>query len=429
MHIHQSRCTRRVAFAVSALVVGMAGCGFGSESGDDSGSDTTTAAEATVASTTPVDTEAESTTLPAPEQTDAPPETATTEVAPAETAPSTTPPTTESPLLADAIDIAAAVEASKSENKLVVYGNPSQDQWTPLLAAFNEKYPWIQVETFDLGGAEAFQRYLSEEATGTPTADVIVNTDGAGWLDLVERGKVLDYVDPELATLPIDDAVLAPGVFAMSYDPLIAVFNTLAFPLDEQPTSLAEMAAMAEELDGKIGTVNVTNANAGLGTFGYIDAYGEEGWAVLEQLGPHSRVEDGTGALLGKLQTGEYVASFFASGSLRALIDTTETGDLLNYRYLADATTLPARAVGVTTAAASPNAAQVFVNYLLSEEGQTAACGGGFTPYREGVECPTGLPAIEEAVGAGNAILVHYPPDLAEQQALIQERWNAAFGR
>ena len=195
----------------------------------------------------------------------------------------------------------------------IVYGNPSVDQWTPLLAAFNEKYPWIQVETFDLGGAEAFQRYLSEEATGSPTADVIVNTDGAGWLDLVERGKVVDYVDPELAAYPVDEAVLAPGVFAMSYDPLIAAFNTLAFPLDEQPTSLAEMAAMAPEISGQIGTVNVTNANAGLGTYGYIDAYGEEGWAVLEQLGPHSGVEDGTGALLGKLQSGEYIASFFAS--------------------------------------------------------------------------------------------------------------------
>src|SRR6188474_2490647 len=80
--------------------------------------------------------------------------------------------------------------------------------------------------------------------------------------------------------------------------------SPLAFPLDEQPTSLAEMAAMAPELDGKIGTVNVTNANAGLGTYGYIDAYGEEGWAVLEELGPHSGVEDGTGALLGKLQSG-----------------------------------------------------------------------------------------------------------------------------
>ena len=410
---------RRLRGAVIAVaLVGLTACGVGSQESDDTAA--TTAAETpTVATDSAPDTAVADT---------APPESAPVDTASAETtADSQETTTTENPLLADAIDIEAAVEASRSEGKIVVYGNPNADQWGPLLAAFNAKYPWIQVETFDLGGAEAFQRYLSEEATGSPTADVIVNTDGAGWLDLVERGKVANYVDPELANLPAEDAVLAPGVYAMSYDPLVAVFNTLAFPLDQQPTTLAELAAMAPELSGKIGTVNVTNANAGLGTFGYIDEYGEEGWAVLEQLGPHSGAEDGGGALLGKLQSGEYVASFFAGGALRTLIDTTETGELLNYRYFPDATTLPAR-IGVTTAATSPNAAQVLVNFVLSEEGQTAMCDGGFTPYREGIDCPTGMPAIDAAVGAGDAILVHYPPDLAEQQAVIQERWNAAFG-
>jgi iron(III) transport system substrate-binding protein len=326
------------------------------------------------------------------------------------------------------IDIDAAIEASHDENTLVVYGNPSADQWTPVLEAFNEAYPWIEVETFDLSGAEAFQRYLTEEATGSATADVIVNTDGAGWLDLVSRGQVVDYVDPELADLP-DEAVLAPGVFALSYDPLIAVFNKRAFPEDEQPTSLAELADQAEDLDGQIGTVNVENANAGLGTYGYVEATGEDGWDVLEQLGAHALAEDGTGELLGKLNSGEYVAGFFASGSLRALIEQTETGDLLNYRYFSDATTLPARGMGVTTAADSPNAARVLIHWLLSEDGQVAACGGGFTPYRDDVDCPTGLPAIEEAVGEGNAILVGYPDSLTTDMPVLVERWNEAFGR
>jgi iron(III) transport system substrate-binding protein len=411
---------------LAASTLAVSACGVGSEpAADEATSTVRTDTEPTSPETTIETTVSPSVTEP-PVNSDSP---ATTVAGESSSVEASTTSTSEPALLAEAIDIAAAIEASKTEGPLVVYGNPSQEQWDPLLAAFNERYPWIEVETFDLGGAEAFQRYLSEEATGSPTADLIVNTDGAGWLDLVARGKVLDYVDPELANLSADQAVLAPGVYAMSYDPLIAVFNTLALPLDQQPTSLAEMAEMADELEGQIGTVNVTNANAGLGTFGYLDANGEDGWAVLEQLGPSSGVEDGTGALLGKLQSGEYVASFFASGSLRALIDGTETGDLLNYRYLADATALPARGVGVTTAADSPNSAQVLINYLLSEAGQTAACGGGFTPYREGVDCSTGLPAIEQAVGQGNAILVGYPADLAEQQAAIQERWNAAFGR
>lgn len=326
-------------------------------------------------------------------------------------------------------DIEAVIEASRSESSLVIYGNPNADQWAPVIEAFGEEYPWIQVETFDLGGTEAFQRYLSEEATGSATADMIVNTHGAGWLDLVERGQVLDYVDPELASLSAERAVLAPGVFAWSYDPLVALFNKLALPEDEQPTSLAELADMADELSGQIGTPAIENGAAGLGTHGYIDTHGEDGWAVLERLGPHTRAEDGTGALLGKLQSGEYVAGFFAGGATRALIDTTDTGDILNYRYFADATPLTARGIGVTTAGDSPNSAKVLINFLLSEEGQTASCAGGFTPYRDGVECPQGISAMVTAIGEENLIFAVYPPTLAADQSEIQERWNAAFGR
>jgi iron(III) transport system substrate-binding protein len=328
-----------------------------------------------------------------------------------------------------AIDIEAVTEASRDEGgRLVVYGNPSPDQWEPVIGAFEDAYPWVEVETFDLGGTEAFQRYLSEEATGAETADVIVQTDGAGWLDLVERGEVVDYVDPELEALP-DFAVAAPGVFAMSVDPLVGVFNTRALPLDEQPETLADLAGMAEDLDGKIGTIEVENGQAGLGTFGYVDAKGDEAWDVYDALGPHTGVESGTGSLLGKLTSGEYVASFMASGSLRALIDTTETGDVLNYRYFTDATVMPTRGMGVTAAAASPNSAQLLINFLLSEDGQTVMCDGGFTPYRDGVDCPQGFAAIEEEVGTDGAIVVGYPDDLPTEFEDLRARWNEAFGR
>lgn len=329
---------------------------------------------------------------------------------------------------AEAIDVDAAVEAAGEENTLVVYGNPSADQWAPVLEAFGEAYPGIEVETFDLGGTEAFQRYLSEEATGAATADVIISHDGAGWLDLVERGQVVDYVDPELADMP-EEAVLAPGVFAMSYDPLVALFNSEALPADEQPASLAELSDMAEDLDGRIGTVAIENSNAGLGTFGYVDAHGEDAWEVLERLGPHARAEDGTGPLLGKIQSGEYVAAFFVGGATRALVDTTDAGDILDWRYFEDATALPGRGMAVTAAADSPNAARVLLHFLLSAEGQEAGCAGGFTPYRDDVDCPADLAAIEDEIGEGNAILVGYPEDLPERQEAIRERWNTAFGR
>jgi len=345
-----------------------------------------------------------------------------------ESSDTTAPPGGEDAAPTETIDLDEVIEASRDEERLIVYGNPSPDQWAPVIEAFEEAYPWITVETFDLGGTEAFQRYLSEESTGATTADVIVNTDGPGWLDLIDRGQVVDFAAPSLEGLP-EIAVAAPGVFAMSVDPLIGVFNSHALPPDEQPTTLAGLADMAEDLDGRLGTVEVENGQVGLGFWGYIDATGEDGWEVLERLGPHSSAESSNGVLVGKLTSGEYAATYMTSGALRALIDTTETGDVLDYRYLEDATVLPTRGIAVTAAAEAPNAARLLVDFVLSEEGQEPLCAGGFTPYRDGNDCPQGLQAIQDEVGEDNTIVVGYPEELVSEGDAFRSRWNEAFGR
>src|SRR5688500_12686972 len=141
-----------------------------------------------------------------------------------------------------ALDELAA--ASADENTLIIYGNPSDNIWEPILAAFGEAYPDIDVETFDLGGLEAFQRYLSESASGVATADMIIASESVGWLDLVERGDVVDFLAPEAGNIP-EFGTQAPGVYAMSVDPLVAMYNEMMIPADEQPTTLAALAALA----------------------------------------------------------------------------------------------------------------------------------------------------------------------------------------
>ncbi|MCB0967738.1 MAG: extracellular solute-binding protein, partial [Ilumatobacter sp.] len=313
-------------------------------------------------------------------------------------------------------------------SSLVVYGNPSDQIWEPILAGFGEAYPFIEVETFDLGGVETFQRYLTETASGVATADLLITSEAAGWLDLVARGEVVDYVDANVADLP-SHAVQAPGVYAMSLDPLVAMYNQFVIPPEDQPTTLAELAVLAPDLAGNIGTVEIENSQAYTGNYGYITAHGDDAWATLDQLGPYARAESGTGALLGKATSGEYPASFFVSGAIRLLLDTQEQGDVLDYQYLADATPLVPRAMGVPTGADSPASAKLLINWLLSEDGQATICLGGLTPYRDGVDCEYGYEAIADIVGEDNMIVVDYDPAAEAERDAIQSRWNEAFGR
>ena len=215
--------------------------------------------------------------------------------------------------------------------------------------------------------------------------------------------------------------MLAPGVFAMSYDPLIGIFNTLAFPLDEQPTTLAELAAMAPELDGKIGTVNVENANAGLGTFGYIDELRRGGLGGARTARPAHRGR-------GRLRC-----------AARQAADRRVRRQLLRLRLAAGADRHAPRPATSSTTATSPMPPRCRPAGSASPPprrrrtrrrcSSTSSCprrarrrgapAGSPRTARASTARPA-CPPSRRSVGEGNAILVGYPADLAEQQAVIR---------
>jgi iron(III) transport system substrate-binding protein len=323
---------------------------------------------------------------------------------------------------------AATIARAKKQGSVLLYTNADADQMAPLTKAFEAKYAGIKVRVLNMNDAQTFQRYATESATGVRTADVVMATDAVEVLKFVGKGNVLDYTDPNLEHLP-DYAQLAPGVAAMSEDPLVAVYNTALIPKDKQPKDLKSLAELSKSLKGKVGATDISNSQSFGAVSNYTAEHGEAGWKNIEALGPNTGVESGNGNLMQKLAQGQYQATYFVSGSVRALIEGEEAGKILNYTYLTDGTPLLPRAVAVTKKAKSPDAGKVFVNFLLSVEGQEAACKGGFTPYREGVKCAYGVPAIEEVVGADNMMLGGYPKDIVKNKPAIIDRWKKAYDR
>jgi iron(III) transport system substrate-binding protein len=385
------------AVVVTAITAaGVAGCGGSSEEG------TTTAASvaaASTASTAPAASPAKTTSTPA-----------------AQPAGGVTPVSAQ--ILADA----------EKEGSLVLYTNADDEQVAPLVKAFNVAYPDLKVKSLSLGSNEVFQRYLSESATGSPSADVLLASNAVSWQELMTKGDVDTYQDPNLPNLP-GYAKLGKGVTAMSEDPSITVYNKALIPESKQPSTLAGLAAMASSLKGKIATVDVGVPLQLETTAAYVAKTGDAGWQTLEKLGAASKVESSTGALVTKLAQGQYAAAFFTSGAVRALI-TGDAAKLVDWKYMTDATVVVPRAIAVTKGAKSPNAAKVFQNWVLSVQGQQAECQAGFTPFRNGVDCPVGLSSVDRALGGPNKTIVEtYDGDLDAQREAITSRWNAAFGR
>jgi iron(III) transport system substrate-binding protein len=320
------------------------------------------------------------------------------------------------------------VQAAREEGEVLLYTNAEDQQMAPIKEAFERANPGITLRSLALGDEEMFQRYETEVASGTPSADVIMNSDAPAWLSFLDGGNIEVHEDPNTPNLP-DYAVLAPGVYAVSLDPVIAVFNTVLLPESEQPTTMAQLAEMAPGLDGRIATTDIGNSVQFGATSTFVDRYGDAGWQILETIGGHAGVEASNGPLVTKLAQGQYAAAFFVAGGVRAFI-TDDIAQVVNYRYLEDGTPLRPRAVGVTSEAAHPNAAKLFVNWLLSVEGQEVACTGGFTPYRDGVPCEFGLPQVTAAVGGEqNLVIGSFDRAVVQRRDELVARWNEAFGR
>src|SRR5690625_1787419 len=71
---------------------------------------------------------------------------------------------------ADDADLLAAAE---KEGKVIIYSTTDTSAADPVLKGFNSKYPNIQVEYHDMNSTEIYNRFVSEQASGANSADMV----------------------------------------------------------------------------------------------------------------------------------------------------------------------------------------------------------------------------------------------------------------
>jgi iron(III) transport system substrate-binding protein len=328
-------------------------------------------------------------------------------------------------------DYSSLVEESKAEGgSLTIYSNTDQQSWAPIFQAFEDQYPWADINATNLDSDEVFQRVLSEQATGQESADIVVSNAADAWADFAERENTVEpYSSPELAKLP-DFAEVLPSVYAMSMDPISMVYNTELLPEDLMPTGIADLAekvtANPDEFDGLIAVRDPE------GSFGFTvtRAFAEndpQAWDDFAAILPFSKNETSTGSMVEKVTSGEYSVAFFMGAP--ALTAEQRTGGLIKAVFPTDGTPLLRRGLSIAHGAPHLATAKLFTDFVLSEKGQTAVAEGGLTAYRDGVTRPEGGVAtyaeVLASVGEENLILVPYTAATEEEIEQFSERWTS----
>ncbi|MFC3997840.1 ABC transporter substrate-binding protein [Nocardiopsis sediminis] len=323
------------------------------------------------------------------------------------------------------------IEASQDEDGLTIYSNTSQENWAPLFAGFQERYPWADnLAVTALGSTEVFQRFYSEDAGHGSAADLLVANAPQEWARFAGRDAALAYDTPER---PFFDDKLEglPGVFALTIDPVVIGYNTLLLEDVRLPRSLADVARLCESdparFRDRVTTYALSNAYGFAINHTYA-ATADDPWATLDRIIPFVRTETSAGAMVDKLVLGEYAISYFQSGGVIALTAEQSEG-LIDWSYIEDGTPLVPRSACILRDAPNVNTAKLFIDHALSYAGQVQLSEGGLTPHRGDLrddDAPGHYDAIVDAVGAGNAILVGYEELGDADVTALTRRWEQA---
>jgi iron(III) transport system substrate-binding protein len=322
------------------------------------------------------------------------------------------------------------IAGSKAEGgTLEIYSNTDQANWNPIFRDFTRKYPWVKnIKANNLDSDEVFQRILSEGASGTSPADVAVTNAAHAWADFAKRDNaLLPYESAESSKLP-DFAKPLPNVYAFSEDPVTLVYNDELIG-DTKPTGIASLGSIVAADPDKF--KNKISARAVDGSFGFTVSHAfadatPAAWTSLQQVLSAARPEDSSGTQIEKITSGEYLAGFFVSGAVAYPAETDSDG-LFKVVYPDDGTPVLPRGIGIVSSAPHPNTGKLFVDFLLSQEGQQAVAEGGLTSYRDGVTAGFGIHTYQELVqkiGADKVIQVKYESTPEADVNAFVKKWT-----
>ncbi|MEN6644560.1 MAG: extracellular solute-binding protein [Armatimonadia bacterium] len=308
------------------------------------------------------------------------------------------------------------LEGARQERTLNWYTSLKQEEADAFIARFRAKYPFLTV-TVRRGGTFNIERDVRKEIdSGAINADVVHVLDPAFFITLANEGNLNQYNSPEASAIPIG--------YRQEGQWTTARLVTLGMAYDSsrlRPASAPRTwrSLMDQRWQGKIGIKNAYTAGAAYAHFYFMrDRYGAYYWERLAELG--TKVYETEPKLLAALRGGEIqVAAGVALGRPAA-------NDSIRMIAPEDGLPVVVGPVAIINGAQHPNSARVFVDYMLSREGQAAMrdLTGAYSP-RTDVQPPKGLKPLNPKT------LLQPPrgwPEYLEDQDALQREFSKLFG-
>lgn len=320
-------------------------------------------------------------------------------------------------LIAGASLLATATSAFAVEGQLTLYTSQPNDDAQKTVDAFMEKYPDMAVTFVRDGTTKIVAKLRAELEAGGSPADVLLIADSVtmeglakdGYLMAYEDADVSDYADemqdPERMWFPTK--LITTGI----------IYNTNA-PM--KPSSWKDL--LSEEAKNQVAMPSPLTSGAALIHTHSIVENLDMGWDYYEQLAANgAQASGGNGGVLKAVAGGEKLY-----GMVVEFLPIREKakGAPVDFVFPEEGVSAISEPVAILEGTQNEEAAKAFVDFLLSEEGQTLAAEQGYMPALADVTPPEGFPSLAEI----NFLTID-PAEALERAEADKEKFAEIFGQ
>lgn len=283
-----------------------------------------------------------------------------------------------------------------AEGRLVVYSAAEKKYCAGLLEGFRARHPGIEIE-FVFGISVALhERHLAALAACQPEADLLWSSAMDLQMGLVLGGGALPHPSLEARALP-PGAAYRDLAYATTMEPLLTLVNRGHFDVNLPAGSLAELtAALGRDparFQGRIACYDIAANGLGFLALLHESRRSVEFDAFMQVLAACSpRVFGSNPALVEEVASGRAALGchVLASYALRA---TRSNPSLAIAASNSPPLAVP-RVAFIPSRAPHPDAARLFLDYLLSRDGQQRLLEAGLFPIRREADALSPTDAI-----------------------------------
>lgn len=322
----------------------------------------------------------------------------------------------------------ALVAQARGERQLQIYGNADEAAVAPVIAAFRQRYPGLDVHYHDLDSNSLYRRFVAETDAGKPSADLVWSSGMDLQAKLINDGYAQGYASLEKPALP-EGAVWKDMGYGVTAEPVGFVYNKRLIAPEAAPQTHRAFEELLRNrgaaLAGKVATYDPARSNIGYLYLTQDYAITRDTRSLLEAIaatGP--QLSATTGPMIDAVASGRAAIAYNVVGSYA--LKRAQGDARLGVIFPQDYTVVASRVAFIARDARHPAAARLFLDFLLSRDGQSLLARAWLPPVR------TDMPGLRldaeqiRPIHGGPALFVNLDP--VKRQRFLAD-WNAILSK